>query len=142
MINAKLKRSLMAFAIVASLFMTSCSKDDDSKVINGSNNVQTNPIVGTWRTQYTNIYTHDTYAVYYAFGDDFRGITYKVLVVLGTGVGDGPCSAEFNYTIQKLSAEYWKLTMVTKDGSDTTVYDDVYVCGKTLHMGGGVLDKM
>lgn len=132
----------MAFAIVASLFMTSCSKDDDSKVINGSNNVQTNPIVGTWRTQYTNIYTHDTYAVYYAFGDDFRGITYKVLVVLGTGVGDGPCSAEFNYTIQKLSAEYWKLTMVTKDGSDTTVYDDVYVCGKTLHMGGGVLDKM
>ena len=122
--------------------MSSCSKDNDSKNINVSNIEQTNPLVGTWRTQYTNIYTHDTYAVYYAFGDDFRGITYKVLVVLGTGVGDGPCSAEFDYSIQKISDEYWKLIMVTKDGSDTTVYDDVYVCGKTLHMGGGVFDKM
>lgn len=63
------------------------------------------------------------------------------MVETGTGVGSEETSKEFKYEVAT-NGDYMVVTIDYYTIGETDVFDDVYIVGDVLHMGGNVYERM
>lgn len=137
----KTRFSLVVLLIAAlCLGLSACNKES-SGTGNNQNTEQSNPLVGKWHREYTNVYSHNTHSYRYIFENNGKGLYYVTMVETGTGVGSEETSKEFKYEVAT-NGDYMVVTIDYYTIGETDVFDDVYIVGDVLHMGGNVYERM